>query len=333
MRAASSRCAENWRIWLRASTSSPTRFISLSSRPTSTRMVESAIEWPFEAPASAGGIAPSAAGGGGATGASVVPRPGRPARAAGRRRRSATAASGSSRRRCGPPERRRSAGGGGWAVSLDLLDRLRQPRLQGLEPRLAFGAGRFDGREDRLDGVHRFEDQRHQVRRQRPFPVPKLVQQRLGDVGDLLEDAEVEEAARPLDGVNRAEDAVEQPQIVGPLLQVHHLLFEARQVLVALDQEVLDDVAEIVLLHVPPRRSQGTFRASGRHPPTCGPARIHLLFKCRAVATTPRPRRLAVGNRPFVVTYAASTRPLVDDPLVSPVGLPTPGAVVPVSVK
>ena len=30
---------ENWRIWLRARTSSPTRFISLSRSPTSTRML------------------------------------------------------------------------------------------------------------------------------------------------------------------------------------------------------------------------------------------------------------------------------------------------------
>ncbi|MCI0539737.1 MAG: hypothetical protein L0Z50_31400, partial [Verrucomicrobiales bacterium] len=29
----------NWRIWFRASTSSPTKFISLSSNPTSTRIV------------------------------------------------------------------------------------------------------------------------------------------------------------------------------------------------------------------------------------------------------------------------------------------------------
>ena len=41
-KAASLRCAPNWRIWLRARTSSPTRFISLSSSPTSTRMLVSA---------------------------------------------------------------------------------------------------------------------------------------------------------------------------------------------------------------------------------------------------------------------------------------------------
>ncbi len=34
--------APNWRIWLRARTSSPTRFMSWSRRPTSTRMLVSA---------------------------------------------------------------------------------------------------------------------------------------------------------------------------------------------------------------------------------------------------------------------------------------------------
>jgi hypothetical protein len=46
-RPSSSRCALNCRIWLRASTSSRTRFINLSSRPPSTRMVESAMPRPL----------------------------------------------------------------------------------------------------------------------------------------------------------------------------------------------------------------------------------------------------------------------------------------------
>ena len=48
LRAASSRSVLNWRIWLRVSTSSPTRSMSLSSSPTPTRIFASAAaEWRF----------------------------------------------------------------------------------------------------------------------------------------------------------------------------------------------------------------------------------------------------------------------------------------------
>ena len=55
----------NWRTWLRASTSSPTRFISLSSSPTSTRMVLSETAELCASDGSAAAGAGSGAGGGG----------------------------------------------------------------------------------------------------------------------------------------------------------------------------------------------------------------------------------------------------------------------------
>ena len=65
-RVASSWRALNCRIWLRASTSSPTRFMSLSSRPTSTRMVESEMEGPFAVAAFSAPLAAAAESGHGA---------------------------------------------------------------------------------------------------------------------------------------------------------------------------------------------------------------------------------------------------------------------------
>src|SRR5205807_6433991 len=66
------------------------------------------------------------------------------------------------------------------------------------------------------------------------------------DVGDRLQLREREEAARPLDRVNRAEHARQQLVRVGFLLERDQVTVEAVQVLVALHEELLDDLVNAV---------------------------------------------------------------------------------------
>jgi hypothetical protein len=65
-------------------------------------------------------------------------------------------------------------------------------------------------------------------------------------VGDLLQAVERQEAAGPLDGVDRAENAREALARVGLLLEGDQVGVQLVEVLVRLDQELLDDVVQTV---------------------------------------------------------------------------------------
>ena len=72
--------------------------------------------------------------------------------------------------------------------------------------------------------------------------VAELDQQVLAGVGHPLEVVERQEAARALDGVDRAEDAAEQLARAGCALEGDEVAVQLVQVLVALHEELLDDV-------------------------------------------------------------------------------------------
>src|SRR5205085_3943387 len=67
-------------------------------------------------------------------------------------------------------------------------------------------------------------------------------EQALAVVGQRLQPGEAEEAARALDGVDGAEDAVEQFPVARGRLQGHQVAVELLEVLAALEQELLDQV-------------------------------------------------------------------------------------------
>jgi hypothetical protein len=76
-------------------------------------------------------------------------------------------------------------------------------------------------------------------------------------VGDLLQAVERQEAAGPLDRVDRAEDARQPLAGVGLLLEGDQVGVQLVEVLMTLDEELLDDVVQTVhgALLSRPRRS------------------------------------------------------------------------------
>lgn len=77
---------------------------------------------------------------------------------------------------------------------------------------------------------------------------PELARQRVP-----LEAFEAEEAARPLDRVDRPEDAAQEREVVRPLLERQHLLLQPRQVLIALDEKLPDEIESLVVVHYLPQ--------------------------------------------------------------------------------
>ena len=61
-------------------------------------------------------------------------------------------------------------------------------------------------------------------------------------MSDGFQLAKAQKAAGTLYGVNRAENACQQPGIFGALFQLDHLLVQTGQVFVALNQEFVDDL-------------------------------------------------------------------------------------------
>jgi hypothetical protein len=76
--------------------------------------------------------------------------------------------------------------------------------------------------------------------------VAQAGQEVLPDVGDLLQVVEAEEAARALDGVDGAEHAGQQVTGLGRPFELHEVPVHLVEVLVALHEELLDDLVHAV---------------------------------------------------------------------------------------
>ena len=68
-------------------------------------------------------------------------------------------------------------------------------------------------------------------------------------MGEALEPAEGQETAGSLDGVDRAEDAAQYVARAGLALERDKVLIKLIEVLVALDQELTDDLLRTCLLY------------------------------------------------------------------------------------
>jgi len=62
-------------------------------------------------------------------------------------------------------------------------------------------------------------------------------------VSDFFQLGEAEEAARPLDGMNSAEDAGQRILILGIFLQSNQVAVQAVEVFIAFNQEFLNNIA------------------------------------------------------------------------------------------
>lgn len=126
---------------------------------------------------------------------------------------------------------------------------LLQPREGGDEvvvARCPLGAGLLDGGQQAADGI----GQREQGARDRRAPgqggVAQEAEQVLPRVGHALQLRETEEAAGALDGVDPAEDAGQEDGVARVALQRQQIGIQRVDDLVALDEELLDDVSRLI---------------------------------------------------------------------------------------
>ena len=103
---------------------------------------------------------------------------------------------------------------------------------------VAFGAVRFDRLEDPSNAVDHREKRRRDLGIVEHLSVAEATEQRLADVGQLFELAESEEARRPFDRVDAAEDRAEEDAVGRILLESDEVAIELVQVLAALEQEL-----------------------------------------------------------------------------------------------
>ncbi len=113
---------------------------------------------------------------------------------------------------------------------------LARPAIRSLVAALRLALVAFERFEDRLDAVDGGQDQRDGVVGHR-HAVAKLAHQRFGGMRQRFEPRQPEEAAGPLDGVDEAEDVVENLGVVRVLLEAHELDVDHVEAFVGLGQE------------------------------------------------------------------------------------------------
>lgn len=110
---------------------------------------------------------------------------------------------------------------------------------------LPLAAGLFDVGQHLPHGVDHRQLAAGDFGRERQLAFAELAQQVLADVRHRLQIRESEEARRAFDRVNRAKDAGQTFFVVRIFFEVHQISIELVEVLVALDEELLDDLIHI----------------------------------------------------------------------------------------
>jgi hypothetical protein len=113
---------------------------------------------------------------------------------------------------------------------------------------VVFGACLSDHREDLSHGVDHRKERVGDLCGHRKLAVAKFREQVLADVGDRLKRGESEETGCALDRVDAAEDTRQRVGVVG-LLERNERLLELIEVLVALDDELADDLVHVFETH------------------------------------------------------------------------------------
>jgi hypothetical protein len=136
-------------------------------------------------------------------------------------------------------------GGRAGALGRDRHERCGQPRQQLAVVAAALGAVALDVGQQAAHEAHHVQQRAGHLGVGRQRPVAQGGQQVLRDVRDRLDARVPQEAAGALEGVDRAEDAADQLG-VRLLLEREQVTDHLVQDLVALDDELLDDLAKIV---------------------------------------------------------------------------------------
>ncbi len=132
---------------------------------------------------------------------------------------------------------------------------------------LRLGLGRFQLTQDVLDAIDRGQDQRHRRARHR-HAVAEFAHQGLGRMGQRFQPRQSQKAAGPLDGVNQAEDVVQDLRVVRLLLEPHQLIVDGIEALARLRQKL------------PQQIIHGTGLRTQRHAIVARPSNFgQLLFK------------------------------------------------------
>ena len=99
------------------------------------------------------------------------------------------------------------------------------------------GLGGFQPGENFLDAVDAGEDQRHRFGRHR-HAVAEFAHQGFAGMGQRFQPRQAEKAAGALDGVNQAENVIQNLGVVRILLEPHQLIVDGVQALAGLRQKL-----------------------------------------------------------------------------------------------
>jgi hypothetical protein len=144
-------------------------------------------------------------------------------------------------RRCGHHGRSFDRRFGVMAAALGHLMQLLDQVFVGA---LGLGLGRLEAAQDLLDAIDRGQDQRHGFGLDR-HAVAKLAHQRLASVRQRFQPRQAQEAAGALDGVDQAEDVIQNLRVARVLLEPHQLIVDRVQALVGLRQEFPQQIVHV----------------------------------------------------------------------------------------
>ena len=117
---------------------------------------------------------------------------------------------------------------------------------------LGLGLGGLEACQDFLDAVDRGQDQRHGFGLDR-HAVAEFAHQGLAGMGQRFQPRQAQEAAGALDGVDQAEDVIQNLRVARVLLEPHQLIVDRIQALVGLRQELPQ---KIVHMSTPSKKNQ-----------------------------------------------------------------------------
>ena len=152
-------------------------------------------------------------------------------------------------RRCGHNGRGFGYSASAWlppsAIVMQLLDQI-------FVGAFGLGLGGLEACQDFLDAIDRGQDQRHGFGLDR-HAVAEFAHQRLAGMGQRFQPRQPQEAAGALDGVDQAEDVIQNLRVARVLLEPHQLIVDRIQALIGLRQELPQ---KIVHMSTPSKKNQ-----------------------------------------------------------------------------
>ena len=110
---------------------------------------------------------------------------------------------------------------------------------------LRLGTGFFEFGKEHLDGVNRLQNQRDRYGRDFKFAVSDLAEHILAVVGNLFQPGQSEETTGALDGMDQAKDVLQNPGIVGVLLEFHQFDVDNRDAFRGFRQKLVKKIVHV----------------------------------------------------------------------------------------